>query len=84
MNKTTIIGSVAGGILITLLTGLIEAPSMLGATNYGYPFAWLTQLIIAPEYFPWRIHPIRLMLDAVVWSIVVMLVLYVLFKNKKT
>jgi len=83
MNKKVVLGGIVGGIVLTLLTGFIEAPSMMGATNYGYPFVWLTQYIIAPEYFPWHVHPVRIVLDVIVWSIIVALVLYVFFRKRK-
>ncbi len=82
MDKKIMISTIIGGIAVTLVTGLIESPSMLGATNYGYPFGWLTQLIVAPVYFPWRVHPIRLVLDVIVWSVLVWLVLYVVIRKK--
>jgi hypothetical protein len=83
MDRKIIIGALIGGIVITLATGLVEAPSMMGATNYGYPFVWLTQLIIAPEFFPWRIHPVRLVLDVIVWSVPVWIILYVVMRKKR-
>ena len=41
---------------------------LLGAEHYGYPFAWLFRLILAPEYFPWRLDAIVLGADVVVWT----------------
>jgi hypothetical protein len=83
LNKKVVLGGIAGGIVLTLLTGFVEAPSLIGATNYGYPFVWLTQYIIAPEYFPWQFHPVRFTLDVIVWAIIVALVLYVFLRKKK-
>jgi len=83
MNKKVVIGGIAGGIAITLLTGLIEAPSLIGATNYGYPILWLTKYIIAPGLFPWYFHPVRFVLDVIVWAIIVSLALYILFRKKE-
>jgi len=69
----TLIFAIIGGVVITLLTGLINRtpPMLVGAVYYGYPFAWLEMLVIAPQYFPWVVRPVRLILDIVVWTIVV-------------
>jgi hypothetical protein len=66
-----LIFSLIGGVLITLLTGLLSnTPALLlGAEHYGYPFAWLFRLILAPEYFPWRVDALALAADVVVWII---------------
>jgi hypothetical protein len=83
MNKKVVVGGIVGGIVLTLLTGLIEAPSLIGATNYGYPILWLTKFTVGPGYFPWSFHPVRFLLDVIVWAIIVSLVLYILFRKKK-
>jgi len=77
--------AVIGGVVMTLLTGLIShTPEMLvGAVYYGYPFAWLEMLVIAPQYFPWLVRPVRLILDIVVWTIVVWIILFVVSKIRK-
>ena len=64
---------VSFGIFIALATGLVSNTPMnlVGATWYGYPIAWLIRLVIAPQYNPWRIHPIELVLDIILWSAVV-------------
>ena len=84
-NMKTLILAVIGGIVITLLTGLIDhTPEMLvGAVYYGYPLAWLEMLVIAPQYFPWVVRPIRLIIDIVVWAIVVWVILFVISKVRK-
>ena len=81
----TLILAVIGGIVITLLTGLINhTPEMLvGAVFYGYPLAWLEMLVVAPQYFPWVVRPVRLVIDIVVWAIVVWVVLFVVSKVRK-
>jgi len=85
-STKTLIFAVVGGILITLLTGLIDhTPEMLvGATYYGYPLAWLEMLIVAPQYFPWVVRPVRLIIDIVVWAIAVWVVLFVVSKVRKS
>ena len=77
--------AVIGGIVITLVTGLINnTPEMLvGAVYYGYPLAWLEMLVIAPQYFPWHVRPVRLIVDIIVWAIVVWVILFVVSKARK-
>ena len=77
--------AIIGGVVITLLTGLINRtpPMLVGAVYYGYPFAWLEMMVIAPQYFPWVVRPVRLILDIVVWTIVVWVILFVISKVRK-
>ena len=84
-SMKTLVFAVIGGIVITLLTGLANhTPEMLvGAVYYGYPFAWLEMLVIAPQYFPWVVRPLRLVLDIVVWAIVVWIILFAVSKARK-
>ena len=84
-NLKLLLFAVIGGVLITLLTGLINhTPEMLvGAVYYGYPFAWLEMMVVAPQYFPWVVRPVRLVLDIVVWAVVLWVVLFVVFKARK-
>ena len=85
MNLRILLSSIIGGVLVTLLTGLIPniPPMFVGATHYGYPFAWLTRLIIAPEHFPWRVKVLNLAADLIVWAIIIGIVLFVLVRTKK-
>jgi hypothetical protein len=82
--KLLLLAAIAG-VLITLLTGLIEnTPEMLvGAVWYGYPLAWLVKMIVAPQYFPWAVRPLRLIADLVFWAVVVAIILFVYTKVKK-
>ena len=68
-----VILSLIGGVIITLLTGLLSnmPTTLLGAVHYGYPVAWLFRLILAPEYFPWRADPVGLVVDLIFWALVV-------------
>ncbi len=77
--------SLIGGIVTTAFTGvLLNMPTMLlGAEHFGYPFAWLFRLILAPEYFPWRVDPIAFVADVVIWSVIVGIVLFVLTKIRR-
>ncbi len=74
-----------GGIVITLLTGLVEnTPEMLvGAVWYGYPLAWLVRIVVAPEYNPWVPRPLRLIADIVFWTIIVAIILFAYTKMRK-
>ena len=77
--------AVIGGIIITLVTGLFNnTPEMLmGAVYYGFPFAWLEMMVVAPQYFPWVVRPLRLILDIVIWTVVVWVILFAVSKAKK-
>jgi hypothetical protein len=77
--------AVIGGIVITLLTGLLaNTPEMLvGAVWYGYPLAWLVQMIVAPQYFPWVVRPLRLIADIVFWAVIVAIVIFAYTKTQK-
>ena len=77
--------SVIGGVILTLLTGLISntPPMFVGATHYGYPLAWLVQLVLAPEYFPWQVNVLNLIVDIVIWIIIVGIIATVLTRRRK-
>ncbi len=83
--KRIVIFSVFGGVLITLLTGLVSStpPMLVGAMWYGYPLAWLFRLVISPEYFPWRVDLTGLLGDVVAWSVVVGVVLFIVKKMSR-
>ena len=85
MSFKTVVLALVGGIVITLLTGLADhTPEMLvGAVYYGYPFAWLEMMVVAPQYFPWVVRPVRLVLDIVVWAVIVWIILFVFSKARK-
>lgn len=74
-----------GGIVITLATGLLEnMPGMLvGAVWYGYPLAWLIRMIVAPQYFPWVVRPLRLIADIVSWAVIVAIVVFAYTRMQK-
>ena len=76
-NIAMCIGSVVGGAVVTGITGLVNATpgGLVGAAWYGWPTTWLYRLVIAPQYNPWRVHPVSLAIDLVFWIIVVHMVL---------
>jgi hypothetical protein len=84
MKVKIILAAILGGVIVTLLTGsLSNMPHMLvGATHYGYPFAWLTRLVIAPQYFPWRFNILTLIADIVIWTLVIGIILFVFSRRK--
>lgn len=71
MVKTVVL-AVAIGIVITLLTGLIDhtPEGLMGAAWYGFPLAWLVRMVVAPQYNPYVVRPLRLVADIVAWTIV--------------
>jgi len=83
MNSKALLTSVLGGVTVTLLTGLISnTPSMMvGAVHYGFPFAWLVRLVVAPQYFPWQVNAVNIVFDVTVWSLIIGIVLSVLKKK---
>lgn len=71
-----LVASAVGGVLITLLTGLANhTPDMLvGAVWYGYPLAWLVQIVYPGT--PYTIRPLRFIADIVFWAVILLLALY--------
>ena len=84
-SSMMVVCAVVAGVVMTLFTGLIgNTPGMLvGAVYYGYPLAWLEMMVVAPQYFPWVVRPLRLILDIVAWTVVVWIILFVVSKAKK-
>ncbi len=86
MNTTNrLVVSILGGEIITLLTGLFSnTPQMLvGAEHYGFPLAWLIRMIVAPEYNPWRIEFVNFLADVVVWSVILLVIVFIVEKIRK-
>ena len=85
MKTRIIIGSIVGGVALTLLTGLVSntPPMWVGAILYGYPLPWLTRMIVAPQYYPWRMETANLLVDIIVWTLVIGALLFILTRAKK-
>ncbi len=66
----SILGSVAGGVVITLITGLYSN-GLIGATRFGFPIYWLVRRVLAPQYNPWHIYVIGLVVDIVIWTLII-------------
>jgi len=80
MDLKVPICSVLAGVVLTLLTGLLSntPTGLLGAVWYGYPLPWLFRMIIAPQYFPWRVDSPNLVADIISWSIIVGILISIL------
>ena len=72
-----VVVSILVGVVVTLLTGYVNStPSqLLGATWYGFPATWLRYLVVGPQYNPWVVSILGLVVDVVLWSVVAALVL---------
>ena len=83
-TKNLIIAVVVG-VVITLATGLLDhTPSgLMGASWSGYPLAWLVQMVVAPQYNPWVVRPLRLTADIVFWIVIIWVILFAVSKVKK-
>jgi len=84
MNTKLVLFSVIGGIVVTLFTGFVTNTVLLGAEHYGYPMAWLIRLVLAPEYFSWRVNVLNLIVDLVVWTIIAGIVVALLTRRRKS
>ncbi len=87
MNWKPVIYAIIGGIVITLVTGLIQnAPYLMGATYYGYPFSWLVVEHGAPPNFNiYKLWHLRyLAADIVAWAIIVWIVIFLAMRRKKS
>jgi len=78
-NLIISIESVIGGVIIALLTGLVNSTpgGLVGATWYGWPVSWLYKLVIAPQYNPWKVQWGNLVIDIIVWIVVVAVVMLI-------
>ncbi|MBS7651351.1 MAG: hypothetical protein QXN62_08690 [Candidatus Bathyarchaeia archaeon] len=85
MKLKTPIYAVFCGVALTLLTGLFSntPPGLVGAVWYGYPLPWLFRMIIAPQYFPWRVDTLNLVADIILWSIIVGIAILILKYTRK-
>lgn len=72
-NIRIFLGSIAGGIVVTLVTGLIPTtPSgLVGASWYGLPATWLVKRVLAPQYNPWYPNYVGFGMDVIFWFVVI-------------
>ena len=76
------------GTAIAVLTALIDVTprGLVGAVWYGFPRSWLIRVVIAPQYYPWRIDVISLAIDIAFWcgvSAVIQLIGVILYDYSK-
>lgn len=84
-NSAIITTAVDAGVLFTFITGAFSATParLVGARWFGYPLAWLYRLIIAPQYFPYTINWVNLIVDFIVWFIVALVILLIINAARK-
>lgn len=78
-NSMSVVVSLVGGVVITLLTGLLNSTpggGLIGATWYGYPLAWTIWRAVGPQYNPWVVSYFNLIIDIVFWFVVVWIVIF--------
>jgi hypothetical protein len=75
--------SIIGGAIITLVTSMMPNNSLIGASNSGYPFPWLSQPLYPIGSTPTIIWS-SVLLDIVVWTLVVfvMIIAYHFLKSQ--
>ena len=73
------------GVAITLVTGFVghTPDGLMGATWFGYPLAWLVEMVVGPGYNPWVVRPLRLIADMVAWTVLAWVILFVVARSKK-
>jgi hypothetical protein len=67
--------SIILGTIITLVTSQLPNNTVIGASNSGYPFPWLSQPLYpigSPATIIWE----ALLIDAVVWIFVAFVIIY--------
>lgn len=82
LKSKILVGSSSLGILIALLTGMILNDSGIGIPeikNFGYPIVWRTTDLNGPTLY----HSLNLLLDIVFWSIILIMVFFVLKNIRK-
>jgi hypothetical protein len=75
--KDFIIVFFTGGITLSLAS-LVCTVQLRGATRFGYPFQWLTYLVLAPEHYPWRFNPDSFLLNWILYGIISGIVLVII------
>jgi len=79
-----LVASISVGAGMAVLTGLIDVTPrrLVGSTWYGYPTPWLYRLIVAPQYYPWRVNWSNLIEDVGIWSVVALLAVLGVFLRR--
>lgn len=81
--KKMLIFAIIGGIVITLITGMINTTpaGLLGASWYGWPFAWRIVPVVPDPVASYNIA--KFVGDFIIWFVVVFAVLLLWLKIKK-
>jgi hypothetical protein len=68
----SILGCIAGSVIITLVTGLVMTPgaSLIGGTGYGLPMTWITSGVLTPQYAPGFLSVTGIIVDLVIWFVI--------------
>ena len=80
MKISKAVGSVGGGIVATLVTGLTNTTpggGFAGGVWYGWPTAWLVRRVLAPQYFPWFPNYTNFVLDVIFFAAVIYAILVI-------
>jgi hypothetical protein len=79
MKISKAVGSVGGGIVATLVTGLINTTpeGLVGGVWYGWPTSWLVRRVLAPQYFPWFPNYTNFVLDVIFFAAVIYAILVI-------
>jgi len=85
MDAKIPIVAILGGAAITVLTGLVSVTpaGLVGAHWYGFPLPWLFRLVVAPQYFPWKVDMLSLIADLIFWIVIVGVIALVVKVAKK-
>ena len=84
INRTILLSSIIGGVIITLLTGLVSNVLWVGVVGYGYPFAWYLRLVLPPEHVSfWHVSASNLIADITIWAVIIGIALLIFNKARK-
>lgn len=76
-NKTKAIVSIVLGIVITLITGMIDiSGTLVGASNFGFPLAWVSMPVLATPVT--NILWVNFIADVLIWSGIVFVIISLL------
>ena len=84
IKRTILLSSIIGGVIITLLTGLVSNTVWVGAVGYGYPLPWYIRHVVAPEHVSfWHVSVSNLTADIIIWAVIIGIALLILNKARK-
>ena len=72
------------GVLVSLVTGLVENPpqySIIGARHYGFPLVWRVTMVTMPEHVQYTF--VNLAIDVFFWVVVSLVALMLLIRFSK-